>query len=78
MARFVVDCHYAEGARREVYVTSERVPMLAGVPLDDGSEVSFRGQRWKVSLLRESVDRYVLTPVAGTTRDSERGRVTAS
>ena len=65
MARFVVEYQYPEGPRREVYVTSESTPALTGAPLHDGDELSFRGRRWKVTLLRGSVDRYVLTPARG-------------
>ena len=64
MARFVIDCHYPDAPwSRQLYVTSEARPALTGVPLRDGGEILFRGRRWRVRLLRESVHRYVLTPL---------------
>jgi hypothetical protein len=68
MARFVVECQYPEGSRREVYVTSEPAPALGGAPLLDGDEISFRGRRWRVRLRGGNVDRYVLTPVVAGAR----------
>jgi hypothetical protein len=66
VARFVIECQQAEGPSRQVYVTSGRTPRLAGAPLVDGEAILFRGRRWHVTLVRESVDRYVLTPVTST------------
>ena len=68
MARFVVECQYPEGPRREVYVTSEPTPALAGAPLRDGDDISFRGRRWRVTLRSGNVDRYVLTPLVADSR----------
>ena len=62
MARFVLEVHYPEGTRREVYVTAATAPALNGTPLRDGTEIAFRGSRWRVRLITDGDDVYVLTP----------------
>jgi hypothetical protein len=68
VARFVIECQGVEVPRRQVYVTSGSTPRLGGAALVDGEEILFRGRRWHVSLVPESVPRYVLVPVPPTRR----------